>query len=50
MSLGRLVVAAVKAEGRSKSEVPRDYGVSRRWVHELIRRHEAEGEAGLEPR
>jgi transposase InsO family protein len=50
VSLGRLVVTAVKVEGRTKSEVARDYGVSRRWVHELIRRFEAEGEAGLEPR
>ena len=50
MSLGRLVVMAVKVEGRSKSGVARDYGVSRRWVHELVRRYEAEGEAGLEPR
>ena len=50
MSLGRLVVTAVKVEGRSKSEVARDYGVSRRWVHELVRRFEAEGEAGLESR
>ncbi len=50
MSLGRLVVAAVRLEGRSKSEVAREYGVSRRWVHELVRRFDAEGEAGLEPR
>ena len=50
MSLGRLVVAAVRVEGRSKSEVAREYGVSRRWVHELIRRFDAEGETGLEPR
>ncbi len=50
MSLGRLVVAAVKVEGRSKSGVARDYGVSRRWVHVLVRRFEAEGEAGLEAR
>jgi transposase InsO family protein len=50
MSLGRLVVAAVKIEGRSKSAVARDYRVSRRWVQELIRRYDAEGEAGLEPR
>ena len=50
MSLGRLVVAAVRVEGRSKSGVARDYGVSRRWVHELVRRFEAEGEVGLEPR
>ena len=50
MSLGRLVVTAVKVERRTKSEVARDYRVSRRWVHELVRRYEAEGEAGLEPR
>ena len=50
MSLGRLVVAGVRLEGRSKSEVAREYGVSRRWVHELIRRFDAEGEKGLEPR
>ena len=50
MSLARLVVTAVKVEGRSKSEVARDYGISRRWVHELVRRYEADGDAGLEPR
>lgn len=50
MSLGGLVVAAVRVEGRSKSEVARSYGVSRQWVHELVRRYGAEGEAGLEPR
>ena len=50
MSLGRLVIAAVKVEGLSKSRVARDYGVSRRWVHELVARYEAWGDAGLEPR
>ncbi len=50
MSLARLVVAAVRVEGRSKSEVARDYRVSRQWVHELVKRYEAEGEPGLEPR
>lgn len=50
MSLARLVVTAVTLEGRTKSEVARDYGLSRRWVHELCRRFEAEGEAGLQPR
>ena len=50
MSLARLVVTAVRVEGRSKSEVARDLGVSRRWVHELVRRFDAEGEAGLVPR
>ena len=28
----------------------RDYGLSRRWVHELIQRYETEGRAGLQPR
>jgi transposase InsO family protein len=50
MGLGSLVVAAVLVEGRSKSEVARSYGVSRRWVHELCKRFLAEGDGGLEPR
>jgi transposase InsO family protein len=50
MSLARLVVTAVRVEGRSKSEVARDYRVSRRWVQELVRRYDREGEAGLAPR
>jgi transposase len=50
MSLARLVVTAVRVEGRSKSEVARDYRVSRRWVQELVKRFDAEGEAGLAPR
>lgn len=37
MSLGNLVVAAVKVERRSKSEVARSYGVSRQWMS-FIRR------------
>ncbi len=32
MSKARLVVTAVLVEGRTKSEVARDYGISRRWV------------------
>lgn len=50
MSLARLVVTAVRVEGRTKAEVSRDYGVSPRWVYELCRRFDAQGEAGLEPR
>ena len=50
MSLARLVVTAVKVEGRTKAEVARSYGVSPRWVYELCRRFDAEGEAALEPR
>lgn len=50
MSLARLVVTAVRIEGRTKAEVARDYGVSPRWVYELCRRFDTDGEAGLEPR
>jgi len=50
MSLARLVVTAVRIEGRSKAEVSRDYRVSPRWVYECCRRFDTEGEAGLEPR
>jgi transposase InsO family protein len=50
MSLARLVVTAVRVEGQTKAEVARNYGVSPRWVYELVRRFDAEGDAGLEPR
>ena len=50
MSMARLVVTAVRLEGRTKAEVARDYGVSRQWVHELVRRFDDAGESGLEPR
>jgi hypothetical protein len=50
MSLALVVVTAVRFEGRSKSEVARDYRVSRRWVQRICQRYEAEGGAGLEPR
>jgi transposase InsO family protein len=50
MSMAQLVVTAVLVEGRSKSEVAREYGVSRRWVITLVQRFLAEGEAGLTPR
>jgi transposase len=50
MSLARLVVTAVRVEGRSISAVARDYHVSRRWIHELLRRYDTQGEAGLQPR
>ena len=50
MSLARVVVTAVIVEGRSKTQVARDYGVARSWVYELVKRFEAEGEAAFEPR
>jgi transposase InsO family protein len=50
MSMARVVITAVRVEGRSVSEVARDYGMSRRWVHELVRRFDTEGEAAFRPR
>ena len=50
MGMPQLVVTAVLVEGRNKSEVARDYGVSRRWVITLVQRYLAEGEAGLRAR
>jgi len=32
MSMARLIITAVTLEHRTKSEVARDYGVSRYWV------------------
>lgn len=50
MSLAELVIVSVKVEGRPKSEVARDYGISRFWVQQLVKRYEAEGEAAFMPR
>jgi transposase len=50
MSLARLVITSVTLEGRSKSEVAREYGVSRVWVQKLVHRYEREGPAAFEPR
>ncbi|MGH3470625.1 MAG: helix-turn-helix domain-containing protein, partial [Nocardioidaceae bacterium] len=50
MSLAELVITSVTVEGRSKSEVARDYKISRYWVQQLVKRYEAEGEAAFTPR
>ena len=50
MSLSRVLVAAVRVEGRPVAEVADAYGVSRQWVYVLLRRYDQEGETGLEPR
>ena len=50
MSLARLVIMSVVVEGRSKSEVARDYRVSRRWVQRLVARYEVEGQSAFVPR
>ena len=50
MSKAQLIITAVVLEGRSKSEVARDYDVSRQWVHQLVTRYHGEGTAAFEPR
>jgi len=50
MSIAQLVITAVVLEGRSKSEVAREYHVSRYWVQQLVKRYHDEGEAAFEPR
>jgi transposase InsO family protein len=50
MSMARVVILAVVVEGRCKSEVAREYGLSRQWVQTLVRRYRLEGEAAFEPR
>jgi transposase InsO family protein len=50
MSMARVLIMSVVVEGRTKSEVARDYGVTRQWVQTLVRRYELEGEAAFEPR
>ena len=50
MSKARVIVTAVVIENRSKSQVARDYGVSRYWVQQLVKRFRLEGEAAFELR
>lgn len=50
MSKAQLVITAVVLEGRSKSDVARDYEISRQWVHQLVTRYKTDGAAALEPR
>jgi transposase InsO family protein len=50
VSKARLVITAVLVEGRSQSQVARDYGVSQGWISRLIKRYTLEGDAAFEPR
>ena len=50
MSKARLVITAVVIEGRSQSEVARQYGVSQGWISRLVARYHLEGEGAFEPR
>ena len=46
----KVIVLAVTVQGLSVTETARRYGVSRRWVHELLNRHRDGGLESLEPR
>ena len=50
MSLAELLITSVVVEGRSKSEVARDYKISRFWVQQLVHRYQIEGAAAFQPR
>jgi transposase InsO family protein len=50
MVLRRMVVDAVVVEGRSVREVASAFGRSKSWVHDLVTRYRAEGDAALEER
>ncbi|MFD5279054.1 IS481 family transposase [Pseudarthrobacter sp. NPDC058362] len=50
MSKQKVIVLAVRDQGLTVSDAARRYGVSRRWVHELLRREAAGGITAIEPR
>jgi hypothetical protein len=50
MAVAQLIITAVTLEGRTKSEVARDCGVSRYWVQQLVSRYQREGPAAFQPR
>jgi transposase InsO family protein len=50
MSKQKVIVLAVTVQGLSVTETARRYGVSRRWVHELLNRHRDGGMDAVEPR
>lgn len=50
MSKQKVIVLAVTVQGLSVTETARRYGVSRRWVHELLTRYRTGGLDAVEPR
>src|SRR5918996_1202061 len=50
MGMGRYLVEAHLREGRSVAELAETHGVHRSWIHKLLARYRAEGDAGLETR
>jgi transposase InsO family protein len=50
MSKQKVIVLAVRDQGLAVADAARRYGVSRRWVHELLRREATGGIGAVEPR
>ena len=50
MELAEFVLNEILIEHRSVREVAADHGVSKSWLYELLARHRAEGDAGLQAR
>lgn len=48
--LGRYIVDAVVLERRSPTELAREHGISRRWIHKLVKRFNEGGYPALEAR
>jgi len=48
--LARYVVDAVVLERRSPTELAREHGITRRWIHKLVKRFKEGGYPALEPR
>ena len=49
-ALARYIVDAVVIERRSPTELARDHGITRRWIHKLVKRFKEGGYSALEPR
>lgn len=45
-----VIVRAVREQGLSHAEAAARFGVTRQWVHTLVRRYDAEGPDGVAPR
>jgi transposase InsO family protein len=48
--LSRYIVDAVVLERRSPTELAREHGITRRWIHKLVKRFKEGGYPALEPR
>jgi hypothetical protein len=49
-ALGRFIVDAVVLERRSPTVLARDHGISRRWIHKLVKRFKEVGYPALASR